>query len=58
MSYFALIIISTLIGAGAQWYVRHQIKKYSSVADFFADLPDCILYECIHLPVACTSADT
>ena len=32
MSYFALIIISTLIGAGAQWYVRHQIKKYSSVA--------------------------
>ena len=36
MSYFALIIISTLIGAGAQWYVRHQIKKYSSVASSFS----------------------
>lgn len=31
MSYILLIVISTAIGAGAQFYVNRQIKKYSSV---------------------------
>jgi Zn-dependent membrane protease YugP len=31
MSYLVLIIISTVIGLGAQFYVNNQIKKYQSV---------------------------
>ena len=31
MSYILLIVISTVIGLGAQFYVNNQIKKYSSV---------------------------
>lgn len=36
MSYLLLIIISTAIGGFATWYVRHEIKTYSSVASSFA----------------------
>lgn len=35
MSYLGLIIISTIIGGGASWYVHHQIKKYATVASSF-----------------------
>lgn len=31
MSYLLLIVVTVAIGAGAQWYVNHQIKKYSHV---------------------------
>lgn len=31
LSYLALIIVSTLIGLGAQFYVKSQLKKYSHV---------------------------
>lgn len=32
MSYLLLILVTIAIGAGAQFYVNHQIKKYSTVA--------------------------
>lgn len=35
MSYLLLIVISTIIGLGAQWYVNSQIKQYSSVPSSF-----------------------
>jgi Zn-dependent membrane protease YugP len=35
MSYLGLIIISTIIGGGASWYVHHQIKKYATVTSSF-----------------------
>lgn len=31
LSYLLLIVVSTIIGLGAQFYVNNQIKKYSSV---------------------------
>lgn len=31
MSYLLLIVVTLAIGMGAQWYVNHQIKKYSYV---------------------------
>ena len=31
MSYLLLIVVTVAIGAFAQWYVNHQIKKYSQV---------------------------
>lgn len=31
LSYLLIIVISTIIGLGAQFYVNNQIKKYSSV---------------------------
>lgn len=31
MSYLLLIVVTVAIGAFAQWYVNHQIKKYSHV---------------------------
>ncbi len=34
-SYLALIVLSTVIGFGAQWYVNRQIKKYSEVPSSF-----------------------
>ena len=35
MSYLLLIVVSTVIGLGAQHYVNTQIKKYSSVPSSF-----------------------
>ncbi len=31
MAYILLIVVTMAIGGGAQWYVNHQIKKYSYV---------------------------
>ncbi len=31
MTYILLIVVTMAIGGGAQWYVNHQIKKYSHV---------------------------
>ncbi|WP_283171362.1 zinc metallopeptidase [Curtanaerobium respiraculi] len=34
-TYIMLIVLSTVIGFGAQWYVNRQIKKYSSIRSSF-----------------------
>ena len=31
MSYLFLIVVTMIMGFGAQWYINHSYKKYSSV---------------------------
>jgi hypothetical protein len=32
-SYLSLIVVTLIIGMGAQWYVNHKLKHYSNVAN-------------------------